>query len=75
MPRGRPVLERIVEERDGEIKLVKVNIDEEQEHRPALRDRLDPDDDPLQGRRAGRGRDRRAAERPLERALGLVARG
>ena len=26
-----PVLERIVEERDGELKLVKVNIDEEQE--------------------------------------------
>lgn len=26
-----PVLERIVDERDGELKLVKVNIDEEQE--------------------------------------------
>ena len=56
-----PVLDRIAEEREDELKLVKVNIDEEQGLR-ALRHRVDPDDDPLQGRRAVRGRDRRAAE-------------
>ena len=57
-----PVLDKIVEERNGEVKLVKVNIDEERGARRALRDRLDPDDGPLQGRRAGGNRDRRAAQ-------------
>ena len=45
-----PVLDRIVEERAGEVKLVKVNIDEEREPRRALRDRLDSDHAALQER-------------------------
>ena len=56
-----PVLEKIVEERTGELKLVKVNIDEE----------------PLQGRRACGSRSRRAAEgdaRALARAPGAGSR-
>ena len=70
-----PILDRIVEERAGELKLVKVNIDEEPEHRRALRDRLDPDDGALQGRRAGRGRDRRATKERPRGAARPVARG
>ena len=42
-----PVLDRIVEEQAGGLKLVKVNIDEERPARRALRDRLDPHDDPV----------------------------
>ena len=57
-----PVLEKIVEERKDEVKLVKVNIDEEQGSSEQVRRHVDPDDDPLQGRRAGRGCRRRAAE-------------
>ena len=62
VPRRRPVLDRIVEERAGELKLVKVNIDEEQE----LAERYGVASIPtiilLQGRRSGRRRDRRTAE-------------
>ena len=57
-----PVLDRIAEERAGELKLVKVNIDEERGLADRLRHRLDPDDDPLPRRRALRSRDRSAAE-------------
>ena len=57
-----PVLEKIAEERKDELKLVKVNIDEEQGLVDQVRGHVDPDDDPLQGRRAGRRSSRRAAE-------------
>ena len=71
-----PVLEKIVEERKDEVKLVKVNIDEEQGLSQKLRSHVDSDDDPLQGRRARRRRSRRAAEvgaRALVRLRSLSA--
>ena len=66
-----PVLDRIVEERGGELKLVKVNIDEEQELAQRYGDRVDPDDDALPGRRARSRGDRRAAEGRARAGLGL----
>ena len=67
-----PVLEKIVEERKDELKLVKVNIDEEQGSVRQVRGHVDPDDDPLQGRRAGRRGRRRAAEVGARARLGLA---
>ena len=66
-----PVLDRIAAEHEDELKLVKVNIDTEHELQQ-LRGRLDPDDDPLQGRQPP-VRHRRPAEGAIERSLGLAA--
>ena len=74
-----PVLDRIAAEREDELKLVKVNIDQRAGALAALRRRFDPDDDPLQGRRAVGCSDRRTAEgrdralaRPDRRLASLV---
>ena len=71
-----PVLDRIVEERNGEVKLVKVNIDEER----ALAERYGIVSIPtmvlFKGRRAGGHRDRRAAQgrtRALARSHDRIA--
>ena len=56
-----PVLDQIAEER-AEIKVVKVNIDEEPDARATVRDHEHPDDHALQGRRARCGSRRRPAE-------------
>ena len=48
-----PILDKIAEERQGQLKLVKINIDEQPPDRPALRDRVDSEHGALQGRRAG----------------------
>ena len=45
-----PVLDRIADEREDELKLVKVNIDQERELQQRYGDRLDPHDDPVPGR-------------------------
>ena len=58
-----PVLDRIAEERAGELKIVKVNIDEERGLAERYGDRLDPDDDSLPGRRAFRSRYRARSRR------------
>ena len=71
-----PVLDKIVEERKDEVKLVKVNIDEEQSPVAEVRRHVDPDDDPVQGRRAGSRCSRRSAEvdaRALARLRRLTA--
>ena len=52
----------------SDLKVVKLNIDEEPALAPALRRDVDPDADPLQGRRARRGRGRRDAEVDARRA-------
>ena len=73
-----PVLEKIAEERKDEVKLVKVNIDEEQALSHEIRGHVDSDDDPLQGRRARCRSGRRAAEvgaRALVRLRCLSATG
>ena len=57
-----PVLDRIAEERSDEVRLVKINVDENQELDDPVRGAVDPDDHPVQGRRSVGGRDRRAAE-------------
>ena len=67
-----PVLDKIVEERAGELKLVKVNIDEEQRARGDVRHRLDPDDDPVQGRRASAAVVGAQPKGAIERSLGLT---
>ena len=61
------MLDQIAEERD-DLKVVKVNIDEEPEIAQRYGVDVDPDDDPVQGRRARGRRGRRAAEGVLERA-------
>ena len=53
-----PVLEEIASERP-DLRIVKLNIDENQQTAAALPGALDPHDDPLQGRPAGQDRDRR----------------
>ena len=71
-----PILDQIVEERAGEIKLVKVNIDEEPEIVERYGIAVDPDDGPLQGRRAAPPpRSARQPKTALEAQLGLVGRG
>ena len=76
-----PVLERIVDERDGELKLVKVNIDEEQEL--ALRygvmstdDDLFRDGEPAAAvyGRAAEGRDRASARPRADRRIASALR-
>jgi len=64
-----PVLERIAEEKN--LKLVKVNIDENQESRAPLRDPVDPQHDPLRGRRT-EGECRRGDAQGDARALARV---
>ena len=49
VPRRLPVLDKIAEERAGELKLVKINVDEEQELMIRYGVAVDPDDRPLQG--------------------------
>ena len=67
-----PVLDKIAEERGDELKLVKVNIDEEQELDDPLRGPVDPDDHPLQGRRAAAAAVGAKPKAMLEERLGLA---
>ena len=66
-----PVLDQIAQERD-ELKVVKLNIDEEPAHRAALRRDVDPDPDPLQGGRARAAAVGAMPKSMLEERLGLA---
>ena len=56
-----PILEEMSGERD-DVRIVSLNIDDNQQHGSAVRRPLDPDPDPLQGRRGGEADRRRPAQ-------------
>ena len=56
-----PILEEMSDERD-DIRIVSLNIDDNQQTAAQLRRALDPDADPVQGRRRGEADRRRHAE-------------
>ena len=66
--RSTPVLEQLERETEA-LAFVKLDIDENPRERIALRRALDPDRDPVRGRRARRDARRRAARRDFRRAF------
>ncbi len=68
-----PVLEEIASERPDDLRIVKLNVDENQQTAAQLPGALDPHDDPLQGRlsrsRPWSGRTRRRSSRPSSSPL------
>ena len=72
-----PILEEIAAERD-DLRIVKLNIDENMQTPAEPRHPRDPDDDPLPQRRRGQAdpgtKPRKRLEAELEPALGLSAR-
>ena len=59
-----PILEEMLAERDGDLRIVSLNVDDNQQTAAPLRGALDPDPDPVPRRRRGQADRRGAAEAP-----------